>query len=154
MIVEGAADRQRELVRQAVDGMQRPLFVLDQGSRLRYVNPAAVLLFDRPSPDVLGLHVWQDLPRVAGTVLHRTYGSVAADGETRTAETFVARTGRWWRADVSRTDAGLVTLEDGEGVEDDGAVLAVRALPLPSVDATVQQGAGVREGPAGTGDGT
>ena len=113
MTAGGAADRQRELVRQAVDGMQRPLFVLDQDFRLRYVNPAAAPLFDRPAADLVGLHVWQDFPRVAGTVFHRTYEAVAADGETRTFETFVARTGTWWRADVSRTGAGLVvTLED------------------------------------------
>ena len=50
-------------------------------------------------------------------------------------------------------DQLLATLP-GEGVEDDVALLAVRALPLPTVDATVRQGVGVRDRSAGPGDGT
>ncbi|MPR00559.1 SpoIIE family protein phosphatase [Modestobacter sp. I12A-02628] len=102
-----------DLVQQAVEGMQRPLFVLDTGFRIRYANPAAVPLFQRPGEDLVGMHVWEDFPRVAGTVFHRAYVAVAQTGQPRTFETLVPRTGTWWRVDVFRTDAGLVvTMED------------------------------------------
>src|SRR3954468_2737925 len=47
-----------ELLVQAVEGMERPLFVLDADWRFRYINPAGARVLDHTVDGLLGRDVW------------------------------------------------------------------------------------------------
>ncbi|MPR00558.1 SpoIIE family protein phosphatase [Modestobacter sp. I12A-02628] len=103
-----------ELLRQAVEGMTRALFVLDDQLRFRYLNPAAhATLGGRHPGDLLGRHIWDEFPHGVGSVYDRAYRHAAATGEKVTFEAWVERLDGWFRVDVFGTRAGLVvTYED------------------------------------------
>ena len=54
MTPDGAAPPPRELLMEAVEGMDRPLLVLDEDWRFRYINPAGAAVLERTTPDLAG----------------------------------------------------------------------------------------------------
>ena len=54
MTRDDAAPLPGDLLLQAVEGMERPLFVLDDGWRFRYVNPAGAALLSRTVDSMVG----------------------------------------------------------------------------------------------------
>ena len=107
------AGEELDLVQLAVEGMQRPLFVLDADVRFSYLNPAAAVgLLGAGIGDLVGKQIWAEFPHGVGSIYQRTYEEVLRTGEKATFEAHVARLGRWFRIDVFRTPAGLVVTYD------------------------------------------
>ncbi|MGY1640445.1 SpoIIE family protein phosphatase [Geodermatophilus sp. SYSU D00703] len=112
MTWEDAAPPPPDLLTQAVEGMDRPLLVLDDDWRFRYVNPAGARALDRTVDGLVGRDVWEEFPEAVGGPFEQLYRRVRATGESGTTEARFGPLGRWFRADAFLTDAGLVVSYD------------------------------------------
>jgi serine phosphatase RsbU (regulator of sigma subunit) len=102
-----------DLLVQALEGMERPLFVLDGTWRFSYINPAGARVLDRQVEDLIGREVWTEFPEALGGPFDQLYRRVRDDGGSGSTEAWFAPLGKWFRADAFLTDAGLVvTYED------------------------------------------
>ncbi|MGY2127931.1 SpoIIE family protein phosphatase [Blastococcus sp. SYSU DS0617] len=102
-----------DLLLQAVEGMHRPMFVLDEQWCFRYVNPAGARVLDRTVPDLIGRDIWAEFPEAVGGPFEQLYREVRRTGGTGTTEAWFGPLGKWFRADAFLTGAGLVvTYED------------------------------------------
>jgi serine phosphatase RsbU (regulator of sigma subunit) len=101
-----------DLLVQAVEGMERPLFVLDDEWRFRYINPAGARVIDRTVEELIGRHIWTEYPDAVGTPFEELYTRVRATGGSGSAEDWFEPLGKWFRADAFLTDAGLVVTYD------------------------------------------
>ncbi len=101
-----------ELLLQAVEGMQRPMFVLDEHWRFRYVNPAGAAVLDRTVEDLIDRDIWAEFPEAVGTLFWDLYHEVRRTGGTGATEDWYGPLGKWFRADAFLTEAGLVVTYD------------------------------------------
>ncbi len=138
MTPDGATPPPTDLLVQAVEGMQRPLFGLDGEWRFAYVNPAGAAVLRRDVAGLTGRVVWDEFPEAVGSPFEDVLRQVAATGAPGTAGAFYAPLGTWFRADAFLTDAGLVVTYDDvtlrRRTEEERAaavaLLAVRAHPV------------------------
>jgi PAS domain S-box-containing protein len=107
-----SASVQGDLLRQAVEGMERPLVVLDDQWRILYVNPAGARMLDRTPASLLGRQIWAQFPGSVGGPFERLCRAVRGSGRPDGVEAWSALLGRWLRADAFLTDAGLVLSYD------------------------------------------
>ncbi|WP_176523056.1 SpoIIE family protein phosphatase [Blastococcus aggregatus] len=112
MTPEDSAQLPGDLLLQAVEGMLRPLFVLDQEWRFRYVNPAGAEVLDRTVEELLGRNIWAEFPEAVGSPFEALYREVRRTGGTGGTEAWFAPLGKWFRADAFLTPAGLVVTYD------------------------------------------
>ncbi|MGY1832813.1 SpoIIE family protein phosphatase [Geodermatophilus sp. SYSU D01180] len=112
MTPDGAAPPPRDLLVQAVEGMDRPLLVLDDGWRFRYVNPAGAAVLEHTVAGLQGRGIWEVFPEAVGGPFEELYRHVRETGESGSTEAFFAPLGRWFRADAFLTGAGLVVTYD------------------------------------------
>jgi serine phosphatase RsbU (regulator of sigma subunit) len=112
MIGDDAASPPGGLLVQAVEGMERPLFVLDEDWTFRYVNPAGARVLRRTVADLVGRAIWTEFPEVVGGPFEELYRRVRDTGASGSTEAFFAPLGMWFRADAFLTDAGLVVTYD------------------------------------------
>ncbi|PRY40255.1 serine phosphatase RsbU (regulator of sigma subunit) [Geodermatophilus tzadiensis] len=112
MTPDGATPPPHELLAQAVEGMDRPLFVLDEDWRFRYINPAGAAVLERTAPDLTGRVVWEEFPEAVDGPFDQLYRRVRATGASGSTEAWFAPLGRWFRADAFLTPAGLVVTYD------------------------------------------
>ena len=113
MIREGAVPRPGDLLLQAVEGMERPLFVLDaSGGSVTSTRPARACSAAR-SRDWSGRDIWAEFPEAIGTPFEQNYRA----GAPRPASRPASRPGstRWRsgsRSTRSAPRAGLVVTYD------------------------------------------
>jgi serine phosphatase RsbU (regulator of sigma subunit) len=100
------------LLVQAVEGMDRPLFVLDADWRFRYINPAGARVLDRTVEETVGRDIWAEFPEAVGSPFEELYRRVRANGGSGSTEEWFPPLGKWFRADAFLTDAGLVVTYD------------------------------------------
>jgi serine phosphatase RsbU (regulator of sigma subunit) len=112
MIPDDAARPPGDLLLQAVEGMERPLFVLDEDWCFAYINPAGVRVIDRTVDETVGRNVWAEFPEALGTPFEELYRRVRANGGSGSAEDWFAPLDKWFRADAFLTEAGLVVTYD------------------------------------------
>jgi serine phosphatase RsbU (regulator of sigma subunit) len=112
MTPDGSAPPPHDLLVQAVEGMERPLFVLDGDWRFAYVNPAGAAVLERTVEGLVGRVFWEAFPRTVGGPFEELYRGVRATGESGSTEAESADLGRWFRADAFLTPAGLVVTFD------------------------------------------
>ncbi|MGY1785568.1 SpoIIE family protein phosphatase [Geodermatophilus sp. SYSU D00698] len=112
MTPDGAAPPPRDLLVQAVEGMDRPLLVLDDDWRFRYVNPAGAAVLERTVAGLQGRGIWEEFPEAVGGPFEELYRHVRETGESGSTEAFFPPLGRWFRADAFLTGAGLVVTYD------------------------------------------
>jgi serine phosphatase RsbU (regulator of sigma subunit) len=112
MIRNDAAPPPGGLLVQAVEGMERPLFVLDENWRFAYINPAGARVLDRTVDQLLGREIWAEFPEALGGPFEHLYRSVRSTGTSGGTEAFFAPLDKWFRADAFLTDAGLVVTYD------------------------------------------
>ena len=112
MTRENAAPLRGDLLLQAVEGMERPLFVLDEGWRFRYVNPAGATLLSRTVDSMVGRIIWEEFPEAIDTPFELNYRRVAATGEPACFEAWFEPLQIWFQVDAFRTEAGLVVTYD------------------------------------------
>jgi serine phosphatase RsbU (regulator of sigma subunit) len=138
MTPDGAAPPPRDLLVQAVEGMDRPLFVLDADWRFSYVNPAGAAVLDRTVAALQGRGIWEEFPEAVGGPFEELYRHVRATGESASTEAWFGPLGRWFRADAFLTDAGLVVTYDDvtqrrRTEEERAAVVAAREAAAAQV---------------------
>ena len=108
MTRENAAPLRGDLLLQAVEGMERPLFVLDEGWRFRYVNPAGATLLSRTVDSMVGRIIWEVFPEAIDSPFELNYRAAAATGRPMTFETgHRGVAGRWVEARVWPGPDGL-----------------------------------------------
>src|SRR5918997_2541943 len=112
MTLDEAAPPPGDLLLQAVEGMERPLFVLDSDWRFRYINPAGARVLDRTVEGLVGRHVWTEFPEAVGGPFGGLYARVRRTGVSDGVEDWFGPLGRWFRADAFLTEAGLVVTYD------------------------------------------
>ncbi|SDF46740.1 Serine phosphatase RsbU, regulator of sigma subunit [Blastococcus fimeti] len=109
---EESAHLPGDLLLQAVEGMHRPMFVLDQDWRFRYVNPAGAAVLDRTVAGLLGRDIWTEFPEAVGGPFEALYREVRRTGGTGGTEAWFDPLRKWFRADAFLTRAGLVVTYD------------------------------------------
>ncbi|WP_176946401.1 SpoIIE family protein phosphatase [Blastococcus aurantiacus] len=112
MIPEEAARVPADLLVQAVEGMLRPMFVLDEQWRFRYVNPAGAQVLERTVAELVGRDIWVEFPEAIGGPFERLYREVRRTGGSGSTEAWFGPLRRWFRADAFLTGAGLVVTYD------------------------------------------
>ncbi len=143
---EGAAPPPGDLLVQAVEGMDRPLFVLDEEWRFAYVNPAGAAVLRRDVAGLTGRVVWEEFPDAAGSAFEDVLRQVRATGAPGTAEALYAPLDSWFRADAFLTPAGLVvTYDDVTGrrrvEEEAAAAIAAREQAAAAAAAAAAEAA-------------
>ena len=101
-----------DLLLQAVEGMARPLFVLDDDWRFSYMNPAGAALLGERVDDVVGRVIWEKYPQAVDSPFEENYRRVAATGQPASFEAWFDPLQIWFQVDAFRTDAGLVVTYD------------------------------------------
>jgi serine phosphatase RsbU (regulator of sigma subunit) len=96
----------------AVDGMARPLFVLDEQWRFSYMNPAGAALLGTTVDALVGRVIWDAYPETLDSPFERHYRAVSATGVPASFEAWFAPLGIWFQVDAFRTDGGLVVTYD------------------------------------------
>jgi len=96
----------------AVEGMARPLFVLDERWRFSYINPAGAALLGRTVAELTGAVVWAEFPEAVGSPFEHHYRRVAETGVPAAFEAWFDPLGTWFQVDAFRTGAGLVVTYD------------------------------------------
>ncbi len=109
---EESAQLPGDLLLQAVEGMHRPMFVLDDSWRFRYVNPAGAEVLDRTVEELLGRDIWAEFPEAVGGPFEALYREVRRTGGTGGTEAWFEPLRKWFRADAFLTGAGLVVTYD------------------------------------------
>ncbi|MGY1694104.1 MULTISPECIES: SpoIIE family protein phosphatase [unclassified Geodermatophilus] len=112
MTPDGLAPPPNDLLVQVVEGMQRPLFVLDEDWRFAYVNPAGATLLRRTAADLTGRGIWEEFPEAVGGPFDELYRQVRRSGGSGSTEAWYAPLDTWFHADAFLTDAGLVVTYD------------------------------------------
>ena len=101
-----------DLLVQAVEGMLRPMFVLDERWRFRYVNPAGAQVLERTVHELIGQDIWVEFPEAVGGPFERLYREVRRSGGSGATEAWFGPLRKWFRADAFLTAAGLVVTYD------------------------------------------
>ena len=101
-----------DLLLQAVEGMARPLFVLDGDWRFSYINAAGARVLGRSVEALAGQVVWDEFPEAVGSPFEQHYRHVADTGEPRSFEAWFEPLRTWFQVDAFRTEAGLVVTYD------------------------------------------
>jgi len=96
----------------AVEGMARPLFVLDEQWRFSYVNPAGAAILGRNVDELVGRGIWDEFPEAVDSPFESHYRSVAATGVPATFEAWFDPLQIMFQVDAFRTAAGLVVTYD------------------------------------------
>src|SRR3954452_2078835 len=112
MTRDDAAPLPGDLLLQAVEGMERPLFVLDDDWRFRYVNPAGAAVLSRTVDSMVGGVIWEEFPETVDSPFERNYRRVASTGEPASFEAWDGPLQIWFQVDAFRTDGGLVVTYD------------------------------------------
>jgi serine phosphatase RsbU (regulator of sigma subunit) len=101
-----------DLLLQAVEGMARPLFVLDESWRFSYMNPAGAALLGERVDSVVGHVIWEKYPDALDSPFEEHYRRVAATGRPASFEAWFDPLQIWFQVDAFRTGAGLVVTYD------------------------------------------
>ncbi len=101
-----------DLLLQAVEGMHRPMFVLDEVWRFRYVNPAGAEVLNRTVEGLIARDIWAEFPEAVGGPFEALYREVRRTGGTGGTEAWFEPLQKWFRADAFLTGAGLVVTYD------------------------------------------
>jgi serine phosphatase RsbU (regulator of sigma subunit) len=130
---------QGDLLVQAVEGMERPLFVLDVDWRFRYINPAGARVLERTVESTVGRDIWEEFPEALGSPFEELYRRVRANGGSGSTEEFFPPLGKWFRADAFLTEAGLVVTYDD--VTERRRIEAERAAAVTAREAAAAEAA-------------
>src|SRR6476469_1392770 len=129
-----------DLLLRAVEGMERPLFVLGEDWRFRYVNPAGAALLGRTVEAMVGRVIWTDFPEAVDSPCELNYRRVAATGEPASFEAWFDPLQIWFEVDAFRTEGGLVVTYDDvterRRIEEERTA-AVAARELAAAEAAV-----------------
>ncbi|MCW2634772.1 MAG: putative sensor protein [Blastococcus sp.] len=133
-----------DLLVQAVEGMERPLFVLDADWCLSYINPAGASVLDRRVQDLVGQNIWAEFPEAVGGPFEELYRRVREAGGSGGTEAWFGPLGKWFRADAFLTDAGLVVTYDDvterrRGEEERAAAVSAREEAAAAAAAAAEQ---------------
>ena len=101
-----------DLLLQAVEGMERPLFFLDDSWRFRYMNPAGARLLGETVAGLVGRVIWEVYPETIGSPFEHHYRRVSETGEPSSFEAWYDPLQIWFQVDAFRTDGGLVVTYD------------------------------------------
>jgi serine phosphatase RsbU (regulator of sigma subunit) len=117
-----------DLLLRAVEGMERPLFVLDDSWRFGYMNPAGARLLGKTVAGLVGRVIWEVFPETIGSPFELHYRRVSETGEPVTFEAWYDPLQIWFQVDAFRTDGGLVVTYDDvtvrRRIEDDRSAAA------------------------------
>jgi serine phosphatase RsbU (regulator of sigma subunit) len=128
-----------DLLLQAVEGMARPLFVLDDDWRFSYMNPAGAALLGEQVDDVVGRIIWEKYPQAVNSPFEENYRRVVATGRPASFEAWFEPLQIWFQVDAFRTGAGLVVTYDDvterRRTEDErAAAIAARELAVEAAE--------------------
>ncbi|WP_175484187.1 SpoIIE family protein phosphatase [Modestobacter sp. DSM 44400] len=101
-----------DLLVRAVEGMARPLFVLDAEWRFSYMNPAGAALLGETVDAVVGRVIWDKYPETVDSPFEQNYRQVAETGAPSSFEAWFEPLQIRFQVDAFRTDGGLVVTYD------------------------------------------
>jgi serine phosphatase RsbU (regulator of sigma subunit) len=128
-----------DLLLQAVEGMARPLFVLDDDWRFSYMNPAGAALLGERVDGVVGRVIWEKYPETLDSLFEQHYRRVAATGRPATFEAWFDPLQIWFQVDAFRTGGGLVVTYDDvtekrRTEEERAAAIAAREVAVAAAE--------------------
>ena len=101
-----------DLLLQAVEGMERPLFVLDESWRFSYMNPAGARALDRTVDALVGREIWTSSPRRSAGRSRSCTAACGPRAGPAASRPGSARSASGSEADAFLTEAGLVVTYD------------------------------------------
>src|SRR5215212_7022156 len=99
MTGEKAAPLPGDLLLQAVQGMDRPLFVLDDDWCFSYMNPAGARLLGETVGGLVGRVIWEVYPETVDSPFEHNYRRVAETGESASFEAWYDPLRIWFQVD-------------------------------------------------------
>jgi PAS domain S-box-containing protein len=99
------AERQRLDV---LESISDAVFALDTQWSFIYLNQQASVLLDRPSDQLLGKRIWDELPEAAGSQFQDEYQRAMQDRDTRRFQAFYSPVGKWFDVGAYPTYDGIV----------------------------------------------
>jgi len=117
-----------DVLLQAVEGMARPLFVLDEEWRFSYMNPAGAALLGENVDALVGVVIWDRYPEAVDSPFEENYRRVAETGVPASFEAWFGPLGSWFQVDTFRTDGGLVVTFDDVTARREGERLREEAI--------------------------
>src|SRR4051812_7773847 len=88
----------------ALDALPVGVIVFDADWTIRYVNPAAAALVERPAAELVDRSSWMAMPELAGTIFHSFLLHARGVGTPVTWRGFYAPAGRWLTATAVLVD--------------------------------------------------
>ncbi|TFV71299.1 GAF domain-containing protein [Blastococcus sp. CT_GayMR19] len=128
-----------DLLLQAVEGMERPLFVLDDDWRFSYMNPAGATLLGERVDGIVGRVIWEKYPGTVDSPFEEHYRRVAATGQPASFEAWYEPLQSWFQVDAFHTDGGLVVTYDDvtarrRADEERAAAIAAREVAVEAAE--------------------
>src|SRR3954447_13688437 len=128
-----------DLLLRAVEGMERPLFVLGDDWRFCYMNPAGATLLGERVDGIVGRVIWEKYPDTVGSPFEEHYRRVAATGQPASFEAWYDPLRIWFQVDAFHTDGGLVVTYDDvtarrRAEEERAAAVAAREVAVEAAE--------------------
>jgi PAS domain S-box-containing protein len=101
-----AAVASEERVRQIMDSISDPMFILDAAWRIESVNIEATELLAKPQDAVLGRSLWELFPQAAGSASYEAFHRARRDGVSQAFESYVAALETWFEVTAYPTRDG------------------------------------------------
>ncbi len=90
-----------------LEGISDAFFLLDHNWNFVFVNSRAAKTLGGGCDDLVGKNVWQEFPKIVGTVAEHSYRSAVAEQQTTNFEWFYPASQTWFEFHVYPTDEGL-----------------------------------------------
>lgn len=138
-LVESDLRASMESNKTILESITDAFITLDKDWRFTYINPAAELLLQRSSDDLLNKHIWKEYPGCAGGEIEDLYRKVTTTQIADSLTTYYTKIARWYEIRAFPSKEGIaiyykdVTLQK-QAIDELRASELKRRLALDSAD--------------------
>jgi PAS domain S-box-containing protein len=100
-------DRVTAAERAIFDSIGDPFSILDRELQIVHINQAAARMVGQKPADLIGKRIWDIVPQMKDSPLHRAYEKVLATGQSLEIEDYVATFDRWFETSIHPVSGGL-----------------------------------------------
>nr|WP_246427647.1 PAS domain S-box protein [Paenibacillus phyllosphaerae] len=104
---EEAYRESEQRVTSILESITDAFMALDRDWRFRYINREAELVLGKGSRDVIGTIIWDEFPRVKGSVFERAYRKAMEEQTPVLMEEFVPNFNAWFEANIYPSKEGI-----------------------------------------------
>ena len=105
-----AAQAAEESIRQILESISDPMFILDRNWRVSYVNQEGAALLARSPEELAGQDLWRLFPEAVGTTFYREYHRARAEGVPTSFEEYFPPLQTWFEVKAYPTRDGRLSV--------------------------------------------